>query len=287
MSTITIDQIATMSMIYSRYPFEYFLESTARLGFKQFELWSGYPQFYSIGGHDPKLSEIKQKVEEAGLKISCLTGEQAIYWHNLGTRDERIRKSSIDYFTTLIRQAAELGVDKYLMSIGWGYYDEPHEECWKRGIDAGAEVLKVAEQEKVNIVWEVMPCYTTSFINNLESAQRIVRELDSPYSRICVDTSAIAAVDEPLSIYFEGLGDKLYHIHLNDGSPDSSSLDGWLTWGDGRQDVDVHLETMSKYDYTGTISLELGDPSYMIDPEAAVRRGREHLLKHLPYTAAN
>lgn len=278
MGRITIDQISSMNMIYNRYSFAYFLESTAKLGFKTFELWAGYPQFCNYDSSVSKVPEIRRMVEQSGLKISCLTGEQAIYAVNLGTRDPKLRQSSIDYFSTLVRQAGELGVDKYLMSIGWGYYDEPQEESWKRGCDAGAEVLKVAEQSNVKIVWEVMPQYTTNHIYNLETAKRIVKDLDSDYSRLCVDTCAIGVVNESLEPYFQQLRDKIYHIHLNDGSPD-----GWLTWGDGTQDVDVHLQILAKYNYTDTISLELGDPSYMRDPEAAVRRGREHLLKHLPY----
>lgn len=279
MGTITIDQISSMNMVYNRYTLDYFLESTVRLGFKSFELWAGYPQFCNYDSNVPKVSEIRRKVEESGLKISCLTGEQAIYAVNMASRDKKIQDASIDYFSTLVRQAGELGIDKYLMSIGWGYYDESQDESWKRGCDAGAKVLRVAEESGVHIVWEVMPNYTTNLINGLETSKRIMHDLDSDYSRLCVDTCAIGVAGETLEPYFKELRDKVYHIHLNDGSPD-----GWLTWGDGSQDVNVHLDTLAKYDYTDTISLELGEPSYMIDPEAAVRRGREYLMQHLPYT---
>lgn len=279
MGTISIDQISTMNMIYNRYTFEYFLESTAKLGFKSFELWAGYPQFCNYDSNVPKTAEIRNMIESSGHKVTCLTGEQAIYAVNMASRDPKLQKASIDYFKTLIHQAGELGIDKYLMSIGWGCYDEPMMEAWKRGCDAGAEVLKEAEQSHVHIVWEVMPNYTTNLINGLDSARRILRDLDSDYSRICVDTCAIAIAGETLESYFQELRDKIYHIHLNDGTPD-----GWLTWGDGTQDLNLHLKTLAKYDYSDTISLELGDPSYMIDPEAAVRRGREYLLKYLPYT---
>lgn len=279
MGTISIDQISSMNMIYNRFTFEYFLESTARLGFKSFELWAGSPQFCNYDSNVSGVARIRRLVEQSGLKITCVTGEQAIYAVNMAARDEKLRQASIEYFKTLIRQAGELGVDKYLMSIGWGCYDETLEESWKRGCDSGEQVLKEAERSGVNILWEVMPKYTTSHIHDLASAKRIVHDLDSPYSRLCVDTCAIAVVNEPLEIYFRELRDKVYHIHLNDGSPDT-----WVTWGDGTQNVDEHLHTLAKYDYKDTISLEVGDPSYMRDPEDALRRGRAYLMKHLPYT---
>lgn len=285
MGTITLNQVGSMNICYSRYTLDYFLESTARLGFRQFELWAGSPHLCFYDSPDTltkTVPEIKKKADALGLRIYCVTGEQVAYFCNLATRDERVRRGSIEYFQNLIRAAAELGSGMYLMSIGQGYYDEPVEESWKRGVSAAEEVLKVAEKEKVKIVWEVMPTCTTNLINSFDSAKKICKELNSDYSGICVDTSAIWYVDEPLEKFFADpeLRRKIYHIHLNDGIDDN----GWLTWGDGTCDVDMFLNTLAKYDYKGNMTLELGDPAYAADPEAAMRRGREHLTRHMPFT---
>ena len=268
-----------MNMIYNRFTFEYFLESTARLGFKSFELWAGSPQFCNYDSNVSGVARIRRLVEQSGLKITCVTGEQAIYAVNMAARDEKLRQASIEYFKTLIRQAGELGVDKYLMSIGWGCYDETLEESWKRGCDSGEQVLKEAERAGVNILWEVMPKYTTSHIHDLASAKRIVHDLDSPYSRLCVDTCAIAVVNEPLEIYFRELRDKVYHIHLNDGEPDN-----FLVWGDGTQPLEQHLRDLARNDYRGAMTMEVCDSRYFQDPHTAIARGLRVLLEKLPCT---
>lgn len=278
MGTIKIDQISSMNIAYKCFTFEYFLESTAKLGFKSFEFWAGSPHLCFGDSNISKISTIRRKVEESGLKITCLTGEQALYMYNMAAREPKLRNASIEYFRRLIAAAGELGVDKYLLSIGWSYLDEPAEESWKRGIDAGAEVLKEAERSNVKIVWEVMPQNATSQVNNVETSKRVVTDLDSEYSRICIDTCAIAVVNETLEDFFRAIPDKVYHIHLNDGSPST-----WSTWGDGTQDLDEHLRTLAKYNYQDTISLEVGF-QYQCDPEDALRRGRKYVNQHLPFT---
>lgn len=280
MGTISIQQISSMNITYSHFSFDYFLESTARAGFKSFEFWAGYPHFCNYDSNISKVREIRNKIEKSGLKVTCLTGEQAAYAVNMAAQDPVLRQESIDYFRRLIHQAAELGIPKYLMSIGWGCYDEPLEESWKRGSDSGAQILKTAEEADVKILWEIMPNYTTNHINGLESAKRIVRDLDSDHSAVCVDTCAISvAKDETtLAPYLRDLGDKLAHIHLIDGSPD-----GWIAWGDGTQDLKQHLHDMAAYHYTGDITLEIS-PSYE-DPENAYVRSLKQLNMYLPYSA--
>lgn len=285
MGTIQIDQVGSMNICYSRYTFDYFLEGTAKMGFKSFELWAGSPflcYYDSPSNWTKTISEMRKKIDASGLELYCVTGEQVAYFANLATRDKRVRKGSIEYFSNLIRAAAELGSEHYLMSIGQGYYDEPYDNTWNRAIDAAAEVLKVAEKEKVKIIWEVMPTCTTNLINSYDSAKRVCKDLDSEYSGICVDTSAIWYKNETLEKYFSDpeLRKKIYHVHLNDGIDDN----GWLTWGDGTCDVDVFLNTLAKYDYDRHMTLELGDPTYAADPNGAILRGRNHLLKHMPFT---
>ena len=63
---------------------------------------------------------MRKKIDASGLELYCVTGEQVAYFANLATRDKRVRKGSIEYFSNLIRAAAELGSEHYLMSIGQG-----------------------------------------------------------------------------------------------------------------------------------------------------------------------
>lgn len=46
MRKLQITQLAAMNMHYSRYSIDAFLDSAARLGFTQLELWGGAPHFF-------------------------------------------------------------------------------------------------------------------------------------------------------------------------------------------------------------------------------------------------
>ncbi|RHO08043.1 hypothetical protein DW227_12465 [Clostridium sp. AM18-55] len=104
---------------------------------------------------------------------------------------------------------------------------------------------------------------------------RVVKDIDSPNLKCCVDTVPVAYTGETLEQYFEVLGDKLAHIHLNDGRPF-----GHMKWGDGFQNLDEHLNAMRKYNYKGTITMEMANGAYRLDPEPHYRANIETLRKH-------
>ena len=80
---------------------------------------------------------------------------------------------------------------------------------------------------------------------------------------------------DTLEEYFEWMGDKIGHIHLNDGRPT-----GHMKWGDGIQDLDAHLNAMRKHNYTHTITMEMANGAYMLDPEPHYRANIETLRAH-------
>ena len=53
-----------------------------------------------------------------------------------------------------------------------------------------------------------------------------------------------------------------------------------LKEGFGTQDLDAHLNAMRKYNYTRTITMEMANGSYMLDPEPHYRANIETLRAH-------
>lgn len=104
---------------------------------------------------------------------------------------------------------------------------------------------------------------------------RMVQEIGSPNLKCCVDTVPVAAAGEKLADYFSLMGEKLAHIHLNDGRPT-----GHMKWGDGTQDLDEHLDAMRQYGYSGYITMEMAAGMYMTDPEPHYAKNIETLRAH-------
>lgn len=273
-----MDRIAGMNMHYAHYSFEYFLDSLDKLNLKKFELWAGSPHFCNTDSSQSPVPKMRKEIEKRNMKIVCVTPEQCLYPYNIAAREEELRKRSVDYFSQYIRQTAELGADKMLCGSGWGNYDEPVEEAWKRSADSLYKMTKVAEKENVLLAFEILLPSETNLVNSFNSTKRMMNEINSPNMKCCIDTVPVCYEGKKLEDFFREFGDRIIHIHLNDGKPD-----GHLTWGDGNQPLEEHLDTISKYNYSGYMTLELGNGSYYLEPEKYLRKGLETLKKVIPY----
>ena len=54
----------------------------------------------------------------------------------------------------------------------------------------------------------------STLATTMNDMERMVREVNSPYLKCCVDTVPVYAAGEKLEDYLECLGDKVHHIHL-------------------------------------------------------------------------
>lgn len=98
------------------------------------------------------------------------------------------------------------------------------------------------------------------------------------YQRYSFDSFLDSMVALGIENFEFRVGDRIAHIHLNDGRPD-----GHLTWGDGDQPLEEHIAALSNYNYSGYITLELGDPTYYVNSEVHLKRGLSTLRNVLPY----
>lgn len=279
---ITFAQLTGMNLHYQRYSFDYFLDSMNRLGLTNIEFWAGAPHFYNYHGekNTRRIQEIKRKVADHGLTIVCVTPEQCEYPANIAASDKELREYSVAYFSRYLEQTAELGATRFLTSAGWGNYDESREDAWNRGIESFGRLLRVAEREGIEIAFEILLPYESNLVNNLETTRKFMDTFDSPSLKCTIDTVPVCYEGRSMEDYFQVLGDRISHIHLNDGRPD-----GHLTWGDGEQPLEEHLLTLSQHDYSNYITLELGSSDYFGEPEASLRRGLDVLARYLPYSA--
>ncbi|MBC8585216.1 sugar phosphate isomerase/epimerase family protein [Youxingia wuxianensis] len=280
MKTITFDQVAAMNMHYQRTSFETFINSIDKLGVKNFELWAGSPHFCNSDSWENPVPKMKKMVAQRGMKIVCVTPEQCLYPVNIAAADDILRARSVEYFKKYVQQTAELEVERMLLTSGWGNFDETVDEAWKRSADSIREILKTAEKEGVEIAFEILLPEESNLVNNLATTQKMLAELDSPMAKCCIDTVPVCNEGKSLEEFFQVLGDKITHIHLNDGTPT-----GHMTWGDGEQPLEEHLKALSKHGYKGYMTLELGDEAYYPHPEEDLLRGLNTLKKYLPYTA--
>jgi fructoselysine 3-epimerase len=267
---LSLKQFSAMNILHSRFSLEYFLDGMKEIGFENIEFWGAAPHYNYMAPQMEQQKSIKRLFRSKGLRMICFTPEQCIYPFNVASKDELIRKMSIDYFLRCIEDAAGFDCEKIMVTPGWGNFDEPAEEAWKRSIDSMGILLSKAEKEGVHIVYEILQPEESNLVTDLKTLKRMMRNLDSPYMACCIDTVPMCCAGETLEDYFREFGDKIQHIHLNDGSPS-----GHLAWGNGTQNLSEHLKILNEHDYRGFITFETCDGKFALHPNDAFRQDYE------------
>lgn len=274
MSAIRMEQLAATNMVYSRFSFSYFLDSMNRLGVHNIELYGCSTHFHFYDG-DKVMRTCRRMLRDSGLKVISLMPEENTYPVNIAAREKRLRENTIQLYHRFIDAAAELDCHQMLLCPGRPYRDRPYSEGFQYARDSILQLVEFARQAEVVLCYENLRIGESILATNLADMERMVREINSPYLKCCVDTVPVYAAGEHLEDYFERLGEKIHHIHLNDGAPD-----GHLMWGDGTQNLDEHLNAMRKYGYSRYITMEMAAAKYRSDPEPFYRKNIQYLQAH-------
>lgn len=264
MKTIELKQFAAMNMIYSRFTFEYFLDSMDRLGVKSFELWTGAPHPNNFVPSMRETSGLKREIARRGLKVVCLTPEQCLYPHNIAVKNPELREYSVNYFNDYIDMASELEIDKMLCCAGWGDYDDDVEESWKRSFESLEKMLERAKRRGVRLAFEILCPSESNLVYDLDGVKRMMDHFRDDLFGLCVDTVPVRLSGSSLEAFFDAFGKRICHVHMTDGTPT-----GHLPTGKGEHPIEHYIDVLGERGYEGWITLEIGNPAWQDRPHEA------------------
>lgn len=263
-----------MNLVYHRFSLDYFLDSTLRLGLQAIELWGGEPHLYVEDTTHHEAASLLRAIQSRNLNLVCFTPEQCAYPINLSAKEESSRKRSIEYFKKCIQVTNSLECPMLLISAGYGLFDEPKEDAWKRGVDSIQELTREAEKAGILLTLEPFFYPYSNVITNLETTKRMITEVQSPNLKPMLDTACMAVAGDTLDDYATAFGQDLVHIHFVDGVETSSAH---LAWGEGSFPLQDYKKTLLKLNYDGYLTLELFGTQYNAEPESAVRKSLEYV----------
>lgn len=267
-------KLANMNFHYHRYTLDYFLDSTVKLGLQAVELWGGAPHFYVEDATHEETATLSKEIRKRGLELVCFTPEQCIYPINLSAKDTTYRQRSIDYFKKCIQVTNSLETSLLLVTAGFGFYNEPVEEAWKRGRESLQILASEAEKAGVTLALEPMSKFGSNLITDLKSLKRMHAEVGSPNMKALMDTIPVVLSGDTITAYGEAFGDDLAHIHFLDGDGRTSAH---LAWGHGVFSPESFAKEIEAIGYDGYLTLELIGPQYNWDPEKGTRDSLERL----------
>jgi D-psicose/D-tagatose/L-ribulose 3-epimerase len=262
-------RIALCNEVIAPMPFPKQCAYAAKLGYDGLEI---APYTLSDEPHrlgSAQLAAARAAADDAGIAITGL------HWLllkpaglSISTKDEQVRKRTIDVMLALVDQCAELG-GRYLV----------HGSPQQRRIDPGdtraaamaraqACFAAVAERaEKAGVVYCIEPLSAdqTPLINTLEEAAALVRAIGSRSVRSMLDCSAAGRMETaPLPALVDSWMPKgmIAHVQVNDRNRRGP--------GQGEQRFAPLFAALVRHGYAGDIAVEPFD--YVPDgPSAAAR----------------
>ena len=162
------------------------------------------------------------------------------------------------------------------MTSGLGYFSEGPEEAWQLSRGSLSRLAMKAERAGILLALEPLRTDESNLVNSLASLQKMLREVSSPVLKGMIDTIPMVLAGETITDYHHALGSDLVHIHFVDGKPR-----GHLAWGDGVLPLAQYMRMLEEIDYHGTLTLEITDSSYILDPAKADARSVQALLPYL------
>ena len=271
------EQFVGANYHYTRYTFEYFVESLKRLDLHAIEFYAADPHLY-VGDEDrAKLSKVKRLLRAADVQVKCFTPENCVYPINIALEDPMVRNRSIDYYFKAVEQAAELEAPLVQIVGGRGYWDGDLEGAWGCAADSLAAIADKARRYGITMVLEASSYPTSTVIHNCTNIRDMLDCLALDNVKAMIDTNAVYLAKEDFLECVELLGKDLIHMHFIDATPSATCL----VPGDGEMPMDGFMRILAEHNYTGVLTPDLWGNTYVADPEAALRRSMEFCYRNM------
>jgi D-psicose/D-tagatose/L-ribulose 3-epimerase len=262
-------RIALCNEVIAPMPFPAQCEYAAKLGYDGLEIapYTLTEEPHRMGS--AQIAAARAAAEDAGVAVTGL------HWLlvkpaglSISTKDEAVRRKTIDVMLALVDLCAELG-GKYLV------HGSPQQRRVEAGETRAAAMTHAKEcfaaiaerAQKAGVVYCIEPLSSeqTPLINTLDEASQIVNEIGNPAVRIMLDCSSAGRMEkEPLGALVErwlprGL---LAHVQVNDRNRRGP--------GQGEQRFAPLFAALKRHRYAGDVAVEPFD--YVPDgPGAAAR----------------
>jgi sugar phosphate isomerase/epimerase len=266
-------KISLCSELFQGWPIERVFEYSAQLGYDGVEI---APYALADSVSDISLSRrraIRRAAEKSGIEIVGL------HWLlvkpeglSINHPDEIIRIRTQEYMEALIHFCADIG-GKLLI------HGSPHQrtvlpewdskESWERARETFETCLETARKRNVIYCIEPLSRMSTNFINTVDEALRLVKEIRHPNFKMTFDCRhALSQEESLLEALIRAMDSRmLCHVHVNDASGRGP--------GFGETKFTPVLKTLIKNNYRGYLSVEIYD--YEPDPQTIAGRSIGYL----------
>lgn len=234
------------------------IERVARCGYDAIEL-IGEPTQY-----DP--AEVRRLCAKAGIGVSSICSIFTGPERDLVSPDAAMRARAVQYCKDVADLAAGVGAPVFIVApspVGkMAPAADPKQE-WRWAIESIREAADYAQAKSVKICIEAWNRYETYFVNRIDQALALMRDVDRANVGVMGDTFHMNIEDESIPDTIRRAGRDLLHIHFADSNRAAP--------GRGHIDFAPILRALREIDYQGHVTFELLPAS--ADPFGTMKRG--------------
>ena len=264
-------KIALFTAAFSSYPIESALEAAAKYGYDGIEIGGFRPPAYAPDLARGGAAKIRELSSRYNLPIVSYAPENTGSPYSLVFADKQMNQESLEYFKLTLDMAKEIGSEYCMFACNHPGFGRYKEDVKKLFIENMRVLAEHAEKIGQTIILEPVTPYEGTIITTSDDVRWALDEVNSPRFKCMLDLACPLTCGEPVSAYFEKMGDDMKHIHFIDCI---SSSEDHLIPGDGEIDFPRLVSYLKEVGYDGYLSLELFS-RYANEPDFAAKRGYE------------
>ncbi len=270
-------KFAQSSAVYFNYSLPYAIEDLGRLGYDGIEIWGGRPHMYR-NDLDEQVEEITGLLERHNMVVCNFIPAQFRYPSQLCSDNEHIRKDSVQYILSAMKNAVKVSCPSVSLCPGMVVFDRDAAKGWKQLKKSLEEIAEINKDYGLDLLIEPAHRFETNLILTVEDCLRMLDELRSDRFGILLDTGHAHVNGEDFAGIIPKCKGIPFHIHIDDNN---SSADQHLMPGAGTIDFLRLRKALMGIGYNGFISAELG-LAYIMEPSTACRDTLEFLQNSFP-----
>ncbi|MGI6458151.1 MAG: sugar phosphate isomerase/epimerase family protein [bacterium] len=186
------------------------------------------------------------------LELGCTTVTVMPEEANPISNDKAVRAAALKHLKNAIRQTVLLGGDVLCGPLtapcGLLTRNPRTGDEWKYGVEVLRKAAKEAEKSGIKLALEALNRFETYFINIVEDAYQFAKEVDSPNFGVMWDTFHANIEETDLQKALEGVGDKLFHVHISEHNR--------AIPGEGHTDYAPTFKALKNIGYDGWLTIE-------------------------------
>lgn len=236
-------KISYNTLVYADEDVRLGIERLAKFGYDGVDL-VGEPERYDVAEVCALLQE--NKIEASSI-CAVFNTER-----DFSSSNARIRRQAVDYVKSCVDFAAAIGAKAISVQASACMKtaaEAAPEQEWQWAVAGLREAGEYALQKNIRLTLEAWNRYETYFINRLDQALAMVRDIDLPNVGVMGDTYHMNIEEADMGEALRNVGDKLYYLHIADSNRAAP--------GRGHIDFQPIAQTLRDIHYDGWVSMEL------------------------------